>query len=245
MKIRALAGLSRGTLFRILLCLTLVALVGTAGSCASSTSRSGFYYTVKAGDNVYRIGKRFGVPPNVLVRVNSIDDVTSIRVGTRLWIPGRGAGNRRTIASASKPSKSRSEFQRRVRHDVRKSARLEFAWPIRGAKLTSRFGRRNGRPHEGIDLGAKKGTVIRAAEAGKVIHASSLGDYGRVVILKHSGNYRTVYAHSSRLLVRKGQFVEQGEKVALVGMTGRTSGPHLHFEIRRKDVAKDPMLFLP
>jgi murein DD-endopeptidase MepM/ murein hydrolase activator NlpD len=118
-------------------------------------------------------------------------------------------------------------------------------WPLSRTKLTSRFGRRNGQPHEGIDLSAPKGTTIRAAESGKVIHSGRLGAYGLVVIVKHAGNYRSVYAHARKLFVRKGQFVEKAQKLAEVGMTGRTTGPHLHFEIRRKEVPKDPLLYLP
>ncbi len=94
-------------------------------------------------------------------------------------------------------------------------------------------------------MAARKGTIVRAAEAGKVIHAGRLGAYGNVVILKHTGNYRSVYAHARKLHVRKGQFVERSQKIAEVGMTGRTTGPHLHFEIRRRDVPKDPLLYLP
>lgn len=78
-----------------------------------------------------------------------------------------------------------------------------------------------------------------------MIHSGRLGAYGKVVILKHAGDYRSVYAHARRLLVRKGQFVEKAQKIAEVGMTGRTTGPHLHFEIRRRDVAMDPLLYLP
>ena len=65
------------------------------------------------------------------------------------------------------------------------------------------------------------------------------------MIVKHAGVYRTVYAHASKLLVRKGQFVERGQKVALVGSTGRSSGPHVHFEIRRAESPRNPLAFLP
>jgi murein DD-endopeptidase MepM/ murein hydrolase activator NlpD len=110
--------------------------------------------------------------------------------------------------------------------------------------LTSSFGLRGGRPHEGVDLAARKGTSIYASEAGKVIHSGRLGDYGNVVIVKHAGHYRTVYAHASKTLVRKGQFVEKRQKIALVGRTGRATGSHLHFEIRRRESPRDPMLYL-
>ena len=90
-----------------------------------------------------------------------------------------------------------------------REAKLRFAWPISG-KVSSRFGWRSGSKHEGIDIPAKKGTPIRAAEAGRVIHSGELSAYGYVVIVKHAGRYSTVYAHNRKNKVRKGQFVEQG-----------------------------------
>ena len=78
-----------------------------------------------------------------------------------------------------------------------------------------------------------------------MIHSGRLGSYGKVVIVKHAGRYRTVYAHASRLMVRKGEFVERGQKIAEVGSTGRSTGPHVHFEIRRSETPQNPLGFLP
>lgn len=234
-----MASLTRSLTLLCLVGLGLSVLGCAGGGQSSSKNSRGFFYTVKSGDNLYRIGKRFGVPASVLVRANGIRDVTELAVGQRLYIPAR-TGRVKPARSASS-----AELRHRVRAEARRGAKLSFAWPLARTKLTSRFGRRKGQPHEGIDLASKQGTTIRAAEAGKVIHAGRLGAYGKVVILKHAGNYRSVYAHARRLLVRKGQFVEQSQKIAEVGMTGRTTGPHLHFEIRHKDVAKDPLLYLP
>ena len=127
---------------------------------------------------------------------------------------------------------------------ARREARLEFDWPVRG-RVSSGFGWRKGRPHEGIDIPARKGSKVRAAEAGRVIHSGVLGDYGMVVILKHKGRYSTVYAHNRKNLVRKGAFVERGEVIAQVGNSGNARGHHLHFEVRRNRVAQDPIRYLP
>jgi murein DD-endopeptidase MepM/ murein hydrolase activator NlpD len=232
----------------VLLAVLLAAIAFGASSC-SSGGGSGFYHRVEPGENVYRIGLRYGVSPRVLVKANRIDDVTAVRAGTRLWIPARaakGMGGRAQPVSA-RPAHIRSnasEARRLARLDARRTADLKFAWPLRG-RPTSRFGRRDGRPHEGLDLASRPGTPIHAAEAGRVIHSGRLGDYGKVVIVKHAGHYRSVYAHASKTLVRKGSFVEKGDKIALVGATGRATGPHLHFEIRRRESARDPMLYLP
>ena len=211
--------------------LAVLALVGAIvfGGCASDPSpRSGPYYHVVApGENLYRIGLRYRVPAAQIARANGIDDVTQLRVGQRLLIPGlRG------------PSGERPDSIRRH------AGSLRFAWPVEG-RLTSRFGLRGNRPHEGIDLGAPHGTPIHAAEAGRVIYAGRFGAYGKTVILKHAGVYRTVYAHARTLHVAKGEFVERGQRIAEVGTTGRSTGPHLHFEIRRGETAHDPLLYLP
>jgi murein DD-endopeptidase MepM/ murein hydrolase activator NlpD len=212
------------------------ALWSLAGPMAcASRPREGFYYTVRPGDNLYRLGLRFGVPTRVLIETNHIQDVRSVRVGTRLWIPRRRA----SVGKAGTANGGTAAQRKARRH-----AELHFAWPVRG-KLTSRFGKRHGRWHEGVDLAAGRGTSIRAAEAGKVIHSGGLGDYGKTVIVKHAGHYRTVYAHARKICVRKGQFVEKGHKIAEVGSTGRASGPHLHFEIRRGETPKNPLLYLP
>jgi murein DD-endopeptidase MepM/ murein hydrolase activator NlpD len=234
-----------------LLAVTLLGLVaaGLGGVGCSSGGSSGFYHRVQPGENLYRIGLRYGVSPGVLVKANRIDDVTEVREGTRLWVPARAAkgvgGKAHPVsARAARIPSNATEARRLARLDARRTAKLTFAWPVRG-RLTSRFGQRDGRPHEGLDLASRPGAPIHAAEAGRVIHSGRLGDYGKVVIVKHAGHYRSVYAHASKLLVRRGSFVEKGDRIALVGATGRATGPHLHFEIRRRESPRDPMLYLP
>jgi murein DD-endopeptidase MepM/ murein hydrolase activator NlpD len=116
-------------------------------------------------------------------------------------------------------------------------------WPVDGV-VTSGFGMRWGRMHEGIDIAAPIGTQIWAAAAGTVIHAGWLSGYGNLVVLDHGNGLATAYAHSSAILVVLGQQVSQGETIALVGSTGHSTGPHLHFEVRINGVAVDPLLYL-
>jgi murein DD-endopeptidase MepM/ murein hydrolase activator NlpD len=199
---------------------------------------------VAAGENLYRIGLRYDVDARTLAEVNGIGDVTTLRVGQRIWVPKRTAvpaavGSRGPTTAAARSARDTA------RREAAREAQVRFGWPLAHVSVTSRYGRRKGRPHEGIDLAARRGTPILAAEAGKVIHSGWLGDYGRVVIIKHAGYYRTVYAHASKLLVRRGQFVDRGQRIAEVGATGNASGPHLHFEIRKGESPRDPMLYLP
>lgn len=117
-------------------------------------------------------------------------------------------------------------------------------WPVEGV-LTSRYGARNGKGHDGIDIGAAPGTGVKAAAAGDVIFADTHGSYGNLVLVRHAGGLVTVYAHNSKNLVNKGQRVKQGQAIATVGATGHATGPHLHFEVRRGVEAVNPLSLLP
>lgn len=110
--------------------------------------------------------------------------------------------------------------------------------------ITSRFGARWGRQHEGIDIAAKVGDPIYAADGGVVSFAGVEGGYGKLVKINHGNKYTTYYGHCKEILVKKGQKVYKGQKIALVGMTGRTTGPHLHFEIRENGNPVNPKKLL-
>ena len=118
-----------------------------------------------------------------------------------------------------------------------------FIWPVNGP-VVSGFGMRWGRMHEGIDIAAALGTAIHAAASGTVIHAGWLGGYGNLVVVDHGDGLATAYAHASAILVAVGQQVSQGDTLSLVGSTGNSSGPHLHFEVRVNGSAVDPLLYL-
>jgi murein DD-endopeptidase MepM/ murein hydrolase activator NlpD len=118
-----------------------------------------------------------------------------------------------------------------------------FIWPVLGP-VTSPFGWRWGRMHEGIDIGAASGTPIRAAAAGTVIYAGWLGGYGNLTVIDHGGGVATAYGHQSSLAAGNGAFVAQGQVIGYVGSTGHSTGPHLHFEVRVNGVPQDPLGYL-
>ncbi len=124
-----------------------------------------------------------------------------------------------------------------------------LAYPIR-APITSTFGWRlhpilgTQRFHNGLDFGAPEGTPIQASERGQVIFAGWYGGYGNAVIIDHGNGATTLYAHASRLVVQEGQAVQQGQVIALVGSTGLSTGPHLHFEVRINGEPQDPSYYL-
>jgi lipoprotein NlpD len=107
------------------------------------------------------------------------------------------------------------------------------------------FGKRPRGHHDGIDIAAPKGTPVFAARDGRVIFSDRLSGYGNVVIVEHAGGFATVYAHNDANLVRKGAKVVRGQHIADVGDTGRTRGSHLHFEVRKQNVARNPLYYLP
>jgi murein DD-endopeptidase MepM/ murein hydrolase activator NlpD len=115
--------------------------------------------------------------------------------------------------------------------------------PTRGT-MTSRFGTRWGRRHTGIDIASKIGTPIKAAQGGKVVFSGWKGNYGKLVMLDHGNGYKTYYGHCSSLLVKKGDIVKRGQLIAKVGNTGRSTGPHVHFEVRKNNVPLNPLKYV-
>lgn len=231
-----------------LILLTLLVALGSTGCAGSRAGGPGVIHHVQGGENLYRIGLRYSIPAKEIARANGIRDVTELSIGQRLFIPGARRRLRENASEHARQGPVRSgnaeEIHRLARKAALEQTSLQFAWPVRG-RLSSRYGIRRGKPHEGIDVAAARGTPIFAAESGRVIHSGRLGSYGKVVIVKHAGAFRTVYAHASKLLVRSGEFVERGQKLAEVGSTGRATGPHVHFEIRRSETPRNPLAFLP
>lgn len=125
-----------------------------------------------------------------------------------------------------------------------KVARL--AWPVAG-RVTSYYGWRWGHRefHTGIDVAAPYGTVVRAAASGVVTMAGWYYGYGRAVLIRHADGLETLYGHNSKLLVSPGDRVERGQPIALSGSSGRSTGPHVHFEVRLGDRPVNPLRYLP
>lgn len=124
---------------------------------------------------------------------------------------------------------------------------LSFIWPLQFStiKVSSDYGYRGFSHHDGIDLPAPRKTTIVAVANGKVISSSRLKGYGKTVIIDHGNGIETLYAHNSDNIVKVGTYVYKGQKIALVGATGRATGNHLHFEIRVKGKHRDPLDYLP
>jgi murein DD-endopeptidase MepM/ murein hydrolase activator NlpD len=196
----------------------------------------------------------------VALRVGQVRALRDRLVASRNELAGTQAGRRQEIASLNERQRAElAEMEALQQVSATLAAKIQaaqtaspgagapsaagFIWPVNGP-VTSPFGMRWGRMHEGIDIGAASGTPIRAAAAGTVIYADWLGGYGNLIVIDHGDGVSTAYAHQSGLAAGAGQRVPQGEVIGYVGSTGHSSGPHLHFEVRVNGVPVDPLGYL-
>jgi murein DD-endopeptidase MepM/ murein hydrolase activator NlpD len=213
-------------------------------AAAPSKRSQGIYHVVRPGENLYRIGKAYDISHEELAQVNRLRDAGSIRAGQRIFVPGV---TRQLPVDVVTPQANIREPEPAPESPLPHSpsgADPAFIWPVSGA-INSGFGPRGANFHDGIDIAAPEGTPIRAVEGGEVVYSDQLRGYGNMVILRHADGFVSVYAHNENNLVRQGQRVSRGEIIARVGSTGRVSGPHLHFEIRRHNKAQDPLYYMP
>ena len=157
---------------------------------------------------------------------------------------GGASNNETTVQTSSSGSSSKTQMQKDADY-IKANFKLEL--PLKGP-VTSRYGKREATEivsenHYGIDLGVSEGTTVFAAMEGKVSLVSKEGEYGTHVKIVNK-DITTIYAHCSKILVKQGATIKKGQKIALSGNTGRTTGPHLHFEIRRGNRTVDPELVL-
>ncbi|WP_081111944.1 M23 family metallopeptidase [Bdellovibrio bacteriovorus] len=144
-----------------------------------------------------------------------------------------GATAKRSVAYDSNPAVIQEEM-------------MTFDWPVDRARMTRGFLPKKRRPHLGIDLAAPKGTPILASQAGTVIYAGrEFRGYGKMVLIESGNGFATLYAHFDKILVAEGQKVRQGEVIGAMGRTGRATGVHLHFEVRKNRGPIDPLPLLP
>ncbi|MDP2172489.1 MAG: LysM peptidoglycan-binding domain-containing protein [Candidatus Cloacimonadaceae bacterium] len=191
-------------------------------------------YVVQPKDTLYRIATNNGITVDELKRMNNLS-TNDIKVGQRIYLAGTPpAGS--AVFTGTPLTEQEMETKGSIRSDL--------IMPVEG-KVISEYGLRNGRPHKGIDIGAKSGTPIHAVLDGTVVFSGNQGNYGKVVVLEHPDFVMTVYAHNESNVVNVGEVVKQGQMIANLGSTGNASGPHLHFEYRIKGKAINPRKVLP
>lgn len=183
------------------------------------------HYQVQPGDSLWLIAQRYGTTVEAIARVNNLADPDLLQPGEilRISTPGR-------VRVASNDSGGGQVLP-------------ALAWPLRGT-ISSRFGPRWGRLHEGVDIAVPYGTDIRAAATGTVKEIGWMGGLGLAVVVDHGHGVETVYAHASAILVGPGQEVAAGQVLGQVGSTGNSTGPHLHFELRINGSPSNPLAYL-
>ncbi|MDA3900454.1 MAG: M23 family metallopeptidase [Spirochaetes bacterium] len=208
-------------------------------------NKRGIEYDVKKGDTLSEIALTYKVPLKKAKEFNK--NRSNIKIGQKLFLPDATKIVPKTeavktdshaVASVSKSTDNRKRA-------AVNSGGLIFNWPLHGA-ITSSFGMRrhpitgNRQFHNGIDIRAGINTTVRAAEAGQVIYNGWKDGYGKMIVVKHKNNYITVYAHLNDYVVKNNDKVKKGERIGLSGNTGLSTGPHLHFEIRKYETPLNP-----
>ena len=208
---------------------------------------------VRLGDTLLKIAQRHGLTIGELLQLNPGLETARLVVGSQVQVAQSSPGRSRMLlgiapvgsGGLSWPELPRFGGEQRFPHAV-PQGNLSLIWPAQGT-FTSGYGWRWGRMHKGIDIANNVGTPIVAAARGRVTFAGwHEGGYGYLVEVTHDDGSLTRYGHNSNLLVREGQLVDQGQTISLMGSTGRSTGPHLHFEILPPgEGAMNPLFFLP
>ncbi|MGE5404491.1 MAG: peptidoglycan DD-metalloendopeptidase family protein [Candidatus Saccharibacteria bacterium] len=181
-------------------------------------------HRLEKGQTMWDIARAYQISTEELVKANpELKDPQRLHVGQVLKIPGSKGY---TPAAVPQPAS--------------RSLQGLFSWPVFGV-ITSKFGKRRLGSHHGLDIACPINTPIKAASSGIVSFVGVRRIYGKMVIIKHRNGVETVYAHARKLLVKPGQKVRRGQVIARVGVTGRTTGPHVHFEVRRAGQAVNPL----
>ncbi len=202
---------------------------------------SGYLYAVKSGDTVTSIAQKYKGNEQQILEANGIPLADALQVGSEIIIPGG-----EPPAPPAPVNQPRNLFQQVFVRDDRAPAdapasNARFIWPTTGRRINQYF---RGRFHTGLDIDGEYSSPIYAAASGTVEFASAdRSGYGLYVIINHRNGFRTLYAHASKVFVRPGERVSQGQTIAMVGSTGRSTGTHVHFEIRTGGSFLNPLAY--
>ncbi len=230
-------------------------------------------HTVAKGDTLYSISRRYNVDSHSLAKANNLTYPYSIYPGQKLKLPSAiereksktyaqtSATKKTTTSTASAKtaqtttkSATAAKTQKTTKTTQNKATPIptpppresgKFAWPHNGKILLGYGDLGAGRHNDGINIKAKEGDAVKAADNGVVAYAGDeLKGFGNLILLKHSDGWITAYAHNSKILVKKDAKVKKGQTIAKAGQTGNVQSPQVHFEVRQKSKAKDPILYL-
>jgi murein DD-endopeptidase MepM/ murein hydrolase activator NlpD len=208
------------------------------GTTIRVPNQDGIMLVVKSGQTLDNLAKEYGIFAEAVLSANEMSPGDALIAGREIFLPGAKV-SAFVESNGTKAAVARS----------RVSASQGFGWPVVG-KISSQFGWRKdpvrgGRDfHTGLDIRAPRGRQIVASQGGKVVHSGWMGGYGKTIVISHPGGVTTLYAHCSSLLVKVGANVRRGQKIALVGSTGRSTGNHVHFEVRKNGTPMNPLKYI-
>ena len=200
-------------------------------------------HIVKKGHTLYDISNCYNVSILDIMKMNQLHKSDKIYEGDKLFIPITPK-NIQAKCNNIKKTIARSNINK-SKETVKKS-KYSYMWPVKG-KIISKFGLlAKGLRNDGINISAEKGKPVLAIESGKIVYAGNeIQAFGNLILIKHYNNKTSAYAHLEKINVKKGESVNKGQIIALVGNSGKVSMPQLHFEIRDKDGPLDPLKYLP
>lgn len=187
------------------------------------------HHVVRKGETIYSLSRKYRVDMTSFARLNRLKSPFILSIGQKLKVPGGIVPRTRRAALPPPPPRSGKGFM----------------WPVKGPLLSSYGPKAKGYHNDGINIAAKTGSYVRAAESGVVVHAGrKIKGFGQLILLRHSNGWITAYAHNSVILIKKGQSVKRGQAIARVGSSGGVSRPQLHFEMRKGARAVNPVKYL-
>jgi murein DD-endopeptidase MepM/ murein hydrolase activator NlpD len=203
---------------------------------------SGIVYTVKSGDTISKIANKYDIEVDKILSCNDFGG--SLKIGQKIIVPG---AKKLSEASPIATRTTKNYTGISIIKDIIKSPTVvasgkKMTWPTQGYRITQYFSWK----HNGVDIANKIGTPIYAADDGVVIIAAGgyNGGYGNTIVIDHGNGKRTRYGHASKLFVKVGDEVEKGENIAAMGSTGRSTGPHLHFEVLINGSRANPLNYV-
>ena len=210
------------------------------------------FHKVKKGDTLYSISRLYRTDVYSISKLNNLKNINSINEGQKLRIfkPVSNSSHSNNVQVKKKKKNSPQATKKTFiasEQSIVKSSKLRsgFIWPVKG-KIISNYGKSSGGFfNDGINIDSKMNANVKASSDGTVIYSGNeIPGYGNLVLIKHSKNWITAYAHLSKVFIVRGVKVKKGESIGLVGKTGNVSKPQLHFEIRRGKEAVNPIKYL-
>ena len=201
-------------------------------------------YIVKKGDTLYSISRKFKSDLFAISSLNKLDNINSIKVNQKILIPDNILETKKTNKNKLKTSKQKIKKENK-KTNIKKKSVSSFIWPVKG-KILNKFGSEvPGFFNDGINISSKPGTYIKASSDGEIVYSGNeIPGYGNLILIKHSKNWITAYAHLNKIIKNKGEIVKKGEIIGVIGNTGNVRETQLHFEIRKGKEAVNPLKYL-